>query len=205
LNGPFKISYKERLSDILDRKLFSISADEVKDISGKNYLAISVHYSTENTSKAKLWSLIDLKIDCSAEKIYHVLEEEILNKYQKNVIAFVTDGAPTFQGKFGGVKAFIKDKIPGIITIHCLAHATDIIAKKAYNCLDSDFVSFVTELTVYFTKSSTNKAKFNQIQKAFDIEPLNILTISKTRWLELFNSIKRINKLWDSIDAYFKG
>lgn len=207
LNGPFKISYQERLSNILKSKLFSISADEVKDISGKNYLAICVHFYLEESSQsiAKLWKLIDLVIDCSAEKIYNILDEEILNKFKNNIIGFVTDGAPTFQGKFGGVKAFIKKKIPGVITIHCLAHATDIIAKRAFNTLDYEIASFITELTVFFTKSSTNKAKLVQIQKDFNIKPSNLLSICKTRWLETFNSIKRINEKWDIILEYFKG
>ena len=136
---------------------------------------------------------------------FYSIEEQILNKYQQNIIAFITDGAPTFQGHLKGVKVLIKEKIPGIITVHCLAHSTDLIAKKSFNCLEYKIASFLTEITTFFTKPTTNRAKFIDLQKELEIEPYQILKISKTRWLELFNPIKRINLRWDSLCEYFKG
>jgi len=88
---------KERLENIIKNTIFSISADEVTDVSGLNYLAISVHFSNEESyPTAKLWGLIPLGTDCSADKIYQILQEQLLSKYEQKTIAFITDGAPTF-------------------------------------------------------------------------------------------------------------
>ena len=79
VNGVFKESYKERLGNIINSKIFSISADEVIDVSGVNYLSICVHYPNEESCpSAKLWSLIKLTTDCSADNIHKILEEQIL-------------------------------------------------------------------------------------------------------------------------------
>ena len=116
-----------------------------------------------------------------------MIEREILNTYGKKMIGFITDGAPVFQGPFKGFKALINESIPGIVNIHCLAHCTDLVGKKSYSRLTYDIDSFLTILVTYFSKSSTNKATFIELQKKLDFEPINILAISKTRWLKLFS------------------
>ena len=170
-------------------------------------LDYSVHFwdETKNSIDNKLWCLKQLEEDCSAKELYKIMNEEIIDKYSKNLIGFVTDGAPVFSGQIKGVRAMLSDQISGIINIHCLAHCTDLVGKKAYRMLDYDIDSFLTLLVSHFTKSSTNKAKFRDLQKKLDFEPNNVLPLCKTRWLKLFYCIERINKLWDVLTQYFEG
>ena len=209
-SNVLKEHYKLNLRDFLLKNNFSLSADEVTDISGDHYLALSVHYWNykESSIMSKLWSFLELSTDCTASALMKIIEDEVLNEYGKNLIAFITDGAPVFSGIYNGVQKLMKSKVPGLIHIHCLAHCTDLVGKKSYYQLEHNIDSFLSMLVYYFTKSSVNKAKFIDLQEKLDFLPsgsLEILMISKTRWLKLFQGIQRINKLWDCLNSFFEG
>lgn len=197
--------YKQNLGKFLETSCFSISADEVTDCSRSHYLAICVHFWKDGHLNNKLWSLIQLGSELKAPFIFKIIEEQILNKYGVNLIGFITDGASVFKGHLKGVQKLIRDKVPGLIGIHCMAHCCDLIAKKSYAKLEIDIDSFLRDIIHYFRNSTVNSAKFKEFQKALDVTPLNILGIVKTRWLELYNSIKRILDLWDVLKQYMKG
>ncbi len=46
----------------------------------------------------KLWSLFPLGNDTSSVEIFKIIETEILEKYGRNLIGFITDGASVFEG-----------------------------------------------------------------------------------------------------------
>jgi hypothetical protein len=135
-----------------------------------------------------------------------MIDDEIMKRnFSKNLIGIITDGAAVFKGKIKGVHTRMSQKIPGLITQHCLAHCTDLVGKKAFLSLTIDIESFLMNVVNYFRRSPLNKMKFLEFQEVLNIEPSNILGISKTRWLELYNGIKRILDKWDSLTLYFKG
>ena len=80
-----------------------------------------------------------------------------------------------------------------------------MIAKKSYEKLEIDIDSFLRDIIHYFKNSTVNAAKFKEFQIALDITHQNILGFVKTRWLELFHSIKRINDKWDVLSHYMEG
>ena len=142
-------------------KNFSLSADEVIDVSGDHYIALCVHFwdETKNSIDNKLWCLKQLGEDCSAKELYKIMNEEIIEKYSNDLIDFVTDGAPVFSGQIKGVRAMLSDQISGIINIHCLAHCTDLVGKKAYRMLDYDIDSFFDFVGKPFYKIINKQSK----------------------------------------------
>ena len=144
--------------------------------------------------KNKLWRFLELKSDCDSKSLFNIIFVELIQKFFKILFAFVTDGAPVFHGRLNGVKKLVSEKIPSLINVHCLAHATDLVAKKSFNRLSYDIWSVLNTITCYFTQSSVNRANFRILQADLDLAPLQILHICKTRWLVLHNCISRINK-----------
>jgi hypothetical protein len=200
-----KTNYKNTLGKIIATTPFSISADEVTDLCGFRYLGICVHFWENKILMNKLWSLIPLGIDTSSFAIFKIIETEILEKYGRNLIGFITDGAFVSKGHLKGVQKLIMDKIPGLVCIHCLAHCLDLIAKKAYNQIELEIDIFITKITNYFKNSSINKSKFLEFQKILKLDPLNTLPLCRTRWIKLHKFIQRTLSLWDRLTTYFEG
>ena len=186
----FKQGYMSRLGEILERTPFSITADEVTTkakAGGDHFLAICVHFPENALMKNKLWRFIELQSDCDSHSLFQIIDEELIQKYGKNLIAFITDGAPVFNGRLNGVKKLVSEKAPSLINVHCLAHATDLVAKKSFNRLNYDIWTFINRITTYFTQSSVHRAEFTKLQLDLDLVPLQILHICKTLWLVLHN------------------
>ncbi len=180
-----KANYKYHLGKVLEKTPFSISADEFTDLSGYHYLAICVHYWGVQNIENKLWSLVQLTNNLNAVSIYRILEEEIINQYGKFLIGFVTDGASVFKGHLKGVQKLINDKVSGLIGIHCLAHCTDLVAKKSFSQLEINIDCFLKNISNYFSASTKNKSDFLKFQRDLGLQPMRVLKICQTRWLEL--------------------
>ena len=55
----------------------------------------------------------------------------------KNSIACATDGAPGMIGKYRGFTAFLTKAIPHVMTIHCVVHWQNLVAKNITEHLNS--------------------------------------------------------------------
>jgi len=195
---------------ILHNKLkavyFSIIVDEVSDLSKKKFLAIMVQYlDSEEGIVCKLVCLKECSLDTSADKLFEVIQEEVLSKdFSENLIALVSDGASVMNGIHNSILSKLKFFYPNLWYLHCICHCLHLAASNATEKLPSYALKFVSQSYKYFSKSPKRTAHFETIIAGMDIKIKKLLKSGKTRWLSLEAAIKRILELWDPLKVYFE-
>ena len=104
---------------------FSVLADETKDISKKEQLAVVVRYVDLETAKVNEHFLTYVEAtSLTAESLASYILE-VLKKYQLDTMLMVSqgyDGASVMSGTCSGVQKRIREHAPHVIYIHCHAH-----------------------------------------------------------------------------------
>ena len=113
---------------------FSILTDSSPDLSGEDHLSIFIKYinPTNFTTKTEFLCTIQI-VNKTAAKIFSLIELVFSNlglKY-KQLLGFASDGDSAMVIKHSGVVPRLREKVPFILSIHCTAHRTSLVAKDA--------------------------------------------------------------------------
>ena len=73
-----------------------------------------------------------LEGDSKGETIFRCMEEYLQeqNISLENITAAATEGAPAMVGRYRGFATLLKQKVPYVVTVHCVLHRTHLITKK---------------------------------------------------------------------------
>lgn len=197
-----------------------------KEISDVSFVGISTDASNHNSTKmfpvllqyfhykkggiqiklVDLQSTVNETSETVSELLSSILEElELTSK----CISFSGDNCNT---NFGGanragqnnIYAKLKTKInENLIGIGCPSH---ILNNAVHTCCDTlpvDLESIVLKLFNYFNIYTVRVAALKEFCEFVDINYVQLLYHSKTRWLSLFPGIERILKMFKALKAYF--
>ena len=73
-----------------------------------------------------------LEGDSKGQPVFRWMEEYLQeqNISLENISAIATDGAPAMVGRYRGFATLLKQKVPHVVTLHCVLHRNHVVAKK---------------------------------------------------------------------------
>jgi len=144
-----------------------------------------------------------LETDVKGVTIFRCLQE-YLNKYDiplENIIAVATDGALSMVGRYRGFATYLKEKVPGIRTIHCVLHRQNLVAKylspKLHEALQFCIKS-INEIKAQPLKSRLFAKLCEENNELFN----QLLLHTEVRWLSRGVCLQRLVNLFDSTTEF---
>ncbi len=143
----------EIIEEVKNSEVFSIMADETKDISKREQISFTLRYYYKGAIKESFLHFESAeRLDAAGltGKIVHLLERYGLN-YKNNLVGQAYDVAAVMSGKHSGVQARIKEQAKFAFYIHCSAHCLNLVLVDVVKSVPEteEFFFFVTE-SLYF-------------------------------------------------------
>ena len=193
---------EEILQDIRASPLISILCDESTDIAIVKQLVVYVRYIKNGKTVTRFLKIQDL-FDGTAVTIETALLE-ILSKLQiplEKVAAFGSDGAAVMVGRRNGVATKLKDRIPHLVAIHCVAHRLALATAHASDSVACIKKYSITLQTIYyfFQNSSVRMAHLQEIQQILGDPSLKFKEPKHVRWLSHGKAVTAIRRCLPSL------
>ena len=197
---------KENLEASLVKYPFSIMLDESSDLSKKKFLAIMTQYFDPNQGViTQLHSFKECSIDASADALFKIVKDNILDKgFSKNLIGYVSDGAPVMNGPYNSVLSRLHEYYPKIWYLYCMTHALHLVACKASSAIPVDVEKFVKKTFKFFKNSPKRVAQSNDLIENMQLDVKKLLKPVVTRWLSIQQAVERLLVMWDPLYKYFE-
>lgn len=168
---------------------FSVQADEAKDVSKTEQLALVIRYFDESSKVIQecfisFTTMVLMDAAFITDIILKSLEKLGLD-YKSSLVGLGFDGASVMSGVISGVQKRIRDKAPFAYYVHCYGHRLNLVLINVAKCVPqaAEFFSLLEELYI-FTSNSVVHEKFLSIQR--DIFPEDQIRelqhLSDTRW-----------------------
>lgn len=177
---------EEIIQEVKESAVFSVIADETKDLKKKEQLSLVLRYyynGAVHESFLDFQQAVRLDAEGLKDKIIHCLERYGL-EYRSNLVGQGYDGASVMSGRHSGVAARIKSEAKYAVYVHCNAHCLNLVivdAVKAIPEADS-FFALLQRLYVYMSGSYVHQ-KWLDIQKQMhEGPPRELQKLSDTRW-----------------------
>ena len=187
--------------------VYSILADETKDCSKREQLAIVLRYvDTESATIFERFltyvEATSLNAESLSKYILDTLKEHSLDS--QNIISQGYDGASVMSGCCSGVQQRIKEIAPQAVYVHCYAHCLNLVLVDCTKSVPdaSEFFSLMETLYVFM---STSKVHPLYLQKQSELYPTKqvrqLQRLSDTRWACRYLAVDAVCSTFGSILA----
>ena len=175
-------------SNVKEAGVFSLLADESKDRSKNEQLAIVLRYVDMKTAVIHEHFLTyveatNLTAESLIKYITDILQENQLD--QKLIVSQGYDGASVISGQCSGVQARLKEHAPQAVYVHCYAHTLNLVLVDCCRMIP-DATEFFSLLEALYVFISTTKAHAIFMKKQKEMhpnkQPLQLQKLSDTRW-----------------------
>jgi hypothetical protein len=140
-----------------------------------------------------------LEGDSKGETIFRCMEEYLQgqNISLENITAVATDGAPAMVGRYRGFATLLKQKVPHVVTSHCVLHRTHIVAKKLSGELHEALMICIRSIN-NIKAHPVNSREFAKLCEKNDETANQLLMHTEVRWLSRGDSLQRLVDIFDS-------
>lgn len=182
---------------------YAILADEYKDMSKRELVAVCIRYIHAGTIKERAIGFVDtgdMSANAISEKILEVLQPLELDPSLCVGLSF--DGASVMSGNRGGVHVILKRTFPDAVYVHCNSHRLNLVLCTASKVSGHVSTFFQTLNSLHsFMTGAHRHAKFLEIQK--ELHPnrqcLELERSTDTRWSSKSGSVSKVLVLLDVI------
>ncbi|XP_019718752.1 zinc finger MYM-type protein 1 isoform X1 [Hippocampus comes] len=186
----------EIAEEVKNSEVFSIIADETKDVKKKEQISIVLRYYYNGAIQESFLHFESTeKLDAAglSEKIIHILESSGL-EYKKNLVGQAYDGASVMSGKHSGVQARIRERAKYAFSIHCTTHCLNLVLVDTVKAIpEVEQFFYLLEKLYVFTSGSAVHPKWLAIQRdMFEGAPRELQRLSDTRWACRFIALRNI-------------
>ncbi|CAH0550488.1 unnamed protein product [Brassicogethes aeneus] len=203
-------SLKEDLIEDIGDSPFSLILDESTDVSTIKYLCLCVRYFSQTRKKIDTYFLGIIPIDKATSDILAEEIKQYLNNIGLNLnklIGLGTDGANNLCGKHHSVFTILKESVPQLQLVKCVAHSLHLCCCKSANVLPSAIDFLCKEIFNWFSNSALRRAAFKETFNLININGgskfHNFIQLSDTRWLARANVLKVIIDQWVELRCHF--
>ena len=198
---------QETMKEIASANFHTLTVDESTDISVSKYLILYFKYRVFFEYKTRFGGIIQLKL-CEASSVVTAIEE-FYEKYRlemHKMVMFTSDGAAVMLGRRNGVAVKLKEHIPHLVQQHCVAHREDLGIADTWKevKLLQDIATLMRTIYSMFSRSTTNRCKFQDIAASCKNEAIAFKLLNEVRWLSRYFALQAIIKNYDSLIAYFE-
>ena len=187
----------------LSNHYYAILADECKDESKKELVAVCLRYVNGGMVKERAVGFLDTA-DMSANAIANTILE-VLAPFELDpllCVGFCFDSASVMSGSHAGVQAILKNTFSKAVYVHCNAHRLNLVlCSVAKGCGHvATFLETLNSLHSFMTGSSRH-ARFLEIQRELHPgrQPMELERSVDTRWSSKSGSVKKVLILLDAI------
>jgi len=186
--------------------VFSILADESKDCSKKEQLAIVLRYVDDSAAQnERFLTYVEAKALNAEGLASDILET--LNQHKLDPSAIVSqgyDGASVMSGNCSGVQTRIKEVAPMAMYVHCYAHCLNLVlVDSTKNVREAaEFFALMETLYVFISAAKAHTIYIEQQTVLYPNKPVRQLQrLSDTRWACRFFAVDAVYTTYGAILA----
>ena len=123
---------EEQLCMIFKTTKFSLQLDESTLPDKKLLLLTYVHSVKDENLMEEFLFAKELETHTTGELVFQ-LGVGFFNEKEislTNIVSCATDGAPSMLGHHRGFIKYLKEAVPGVLTVHCVIHRQNLVAKN---------------------------------------------------------------------------
>ncbi|XP_030298040.1 zinc finger BED domain-containing protein 5-like [Sparus aurata] len=179
---------------------FSIQLDETTTADNNVLLMAYVRYVSGRDLHEDFLFGEYLATDTRGETIFAALTEFLRERDipVTNIIACATDGAPAMVGRYRGFATLLKQQVPQVLTVHCILHCHNLVAKKMSPSLHQSLDVAVKAINK-IKADALNDRLFRQLCGDNDEAFKGLLLHTEVRWLSKGNCLARLCELFPSV------
>uniref|UniRef100_A0A3Q3B2L2 DUF4371 domain-containing protein n=1 Tax=Kryptolebias marmoratus TaxID=37003 RepID=A0A3Q3B2L2_KRYMA len=183
---------EEQLCAILRDSPFTLQLDETTTSDNNALLMAYVRFKASSNTKGQ--TIFDGLNSYLQEKSIPIT----------NILACATDGAPSMVGRYRGFTALLKEQVPNILTVHCVLHRHNLVAKCKSPALHESLTVAVKAVNK-IKAHALNDRLFRQLcQENYAIFE-RLLLHTDVRWLSKGNCLARFCALFESIVEFLES
>ena len=113
------------------------------------------------------------------------------------LVGFGSDGASSMRGIRESLSSKLRQDVPHLLDVHCIAHREALAANDASShFLELQFIDkFANKVYSWLGKSSKRHGELKELMESFQITKLEVLQIHQIRWLSRGKVMERLVKL----------
>uniref|UniRef100_A0A3B5PPY9 DUF4371 domain-containing protein n=1 Tax=Xiphophorus maculatus TaxID=8083 RepID=A0A3B5PPY9_XIPMA len=187
LQGLAEMVPKEIIAEVKQSEVFSVLADETRDLQKKEQISLVVRYyysGAIHESFLHFQSAESLDTEGLTKMIVGCLEKHGLD-YRKNLVGQGYDGASVMSGKHSGVAARIKNYAKFAFYVHCNAHCLNLVLVDVVKSVPEaeDYFSLLQNIYKFVTGSAVH-TKWLAVQKELHPQekPRELQRLIDVRW-----------------------
>ncbi|XP_056453653.1 zinc finger MYM-type protein 1-like isoform X2 [Gadus chalcogrammus] len=174
------------VKEVKESEVFSIIADETKDLQKKEQLSLVLRYyynGAVHESFLEMQHAQHLDAKGLSDMIIKCLESYEL-QYKSNLVGQGYDGASVMSGKHSGVAARIKTEAKTAFYVHCNAHCLNLVLVDTVKSVpEADcFFSLLEKIYVYMSGSYLHQKWLTVQKEMYGGTPRELQKLSDTRW-----------------------
>ncbi|XP_076144513.1 zinc finger BED domain-containing protein 5-like [Alosa pseudoharengus] len=179
---------------------FSIQLDETTTADNNALLMGYVRYLSGGDLKEDFLFGQYLATDTRGQTIFAALTEFLHERAipMENIIACATDGAPAMVGRYRGFATLLKHQVPHVLTVHCVLHRHNLVAKNISDSLHQSLNVAVKSINK-IKSHALNDRLFRQLCGENDESYQRLLFHTEVRWLSKGNCLGRLCELFPSV------
>jgi hypothetical protein len=107
-------------------------------------------------------------------------------------------------GEYNSVFSRLRVDFPSIVNVSCTCHSIHLAASKACLKLPRSVEDMMRNIYAHFHRSYQRSVTLKDFEELYHVETHNILAPGQTRWLSLWECVKRVLEQYDPLLAYFR-
>ena len=180
--------FKNELSCKLQKcRFISVMADSATDVGVREvedvYVCHLVEGETVNTF-AGLKECVNSKADGIKAAVDSVMED-ICDGWKNRAVAMGSDGAPVMLGDRGGVFALLKQEIPHLIKVHCIAHRLELAFADTLLAVPEfkDIKDMLQGIWKQYHCSPKAVRELKEVAESMEVRAYKAVKADGTRWV----------------------
>ena len=152
---------------ITSSQYFSILIDESTDMAVNQNMLVYIRIEPE-THFLSLNRIKTANAETLCDTVIRIMEEK--NMDLNKLVGIATDGAATMIGRKSGDVVRLRNKVPNLLSFHCIAHRLALASHASAQAADAvpyliKFQEIVNSVYKYFEYSPKNMAQLEEVQK----------------------------------------
>jgi len=115
----------------------------------------------------------------------------------ENITAVATDGAAAMVGRYRGFATLLRQKVPHMVTVHCVLHRTHLVPKRLSGELHEALMICIRSINK-IKAHPLNSPVFAKLCEKNDETANQLLMHIEVRWLSKGDSLQRLVDIFDS-------
>lgn len=161
--------FDKMLQEMSVSPFLGVMVDSSADIAQREHCNVFVRYIEEKSKSAVNVYFDTMKMEGGTAIDYyqatHRVLDESLPGWQKSTVGIATDGASVMTGRHNGLAARLKEDMPGLIAIHCVAHNLQLAIMDASKDVDYIAKKFDPTLKKLFNHYHFSPKRQRSLQK----------------------------------------